>query len=73
MHQIIFSAMTGAVSGFILGLVIIISLSTIGSMNGPMMDDKYGTALIMVLTAIGLLVGFAYGMVHTDKNQLNSR
>lgn len=73
MHQIIFSAMTGAVSGFILGLAIIISLSTIGSLNGPMMDDKYGTALIMVLTAIGLLIGFAYGMINTSKDTLNSR
>lgn len=73
MHQIIFSAMTGAVSGFILGLAIIVSLSAIGPMNGPMMDDKYGTALMMVLTAIGLLVGLTYGMINTDKNQLNSR
>ena len=73
MDQIIFSAMAGAVSGFILGLAIIASLSAIGSMNGSMIDDKYGTAVVMVLTAIGLLVGLTYGMVATNKNKLNSR
>ncbi len=73
MHQIIFNAMAGAVSGFILGLAIIISLSTIDSASGPMMDDKYGTALIMVLTAIGLLIGLACGMINTNKDALNSR
>lgn len=73
MDQIIFSTMAGAVSGFILGMAIIVSLYTIGSMNGSMMDDKYGTAVLMVLTAIGMLVGLTYGMVNTNKTKLNSR
>jgi len=69
MDHIIFSAMAGAVSGFILGLAIIASLSAVGSM----IDDKYGTAVVMVLIAIGLLIGLTYGMVATNKNKLNSR
>ncbi len=73
MDQIIFSAMAGAVSGFILGLAIIVSLSAIGSLNGPTMGDKYGTAVLMVLIAIGTLIGLTYGMINTNKNKLNSR
>ena len=73
MDQIIFSAMAGAVSGFILGLAIIFFLSAVGSMNGPMTGDMYGTAVLLVLTAIGMLVGLGYGLINTDKNMLHSR
>jgi hypothetical protein len=73
MDHIIFSAMAGAVSGFILGLALIVALSAIGSPNGSMMDGQYGTAILLVLTAIGILAGFTYGMINTNKNQPNSR
>ncbi|HEY3421875.1 MAG TPA: hypothetical protein VGK13_01870 [Methanocellaceae archaeon] len=73
MDQIIFSAMAGAVSGFILGLAIIVSLIAIGSLNESTMGDKYGTAVLIVLTAIGILAGLAYGMINTGRNKLHSR
>jgi hypothetical protein len=73
MDQIIFSAMAGAVSGFILGLAIIVTLIAVGSLNESTMGDKYGTAVLMVLTAIGILAGLAYGLINTNKNMLNSR
>jgi hypothetical protein len=73
MDHIIFSAMAGAVSGFILGLAIIISLTIIGSPNGSILDDRFSTAVLMVLTGIGILIGLTYGMIATNNNKLQSR